>query len=134
MVTRRYGYGSIYFDHAPGSDCGDGRYHRHCTGRWRGELQLHPVNGRRRVIKVSGKNKTDVESKLVAKRDELEDGVTTSADYTVRRCAEDWLAHGLDGRSERTRTLYTDAIEPLLAILGDVPLRDLSANDVGWRS
>ena len=130
MVTRRYGYGSIYFDHAPGSDCGDGRYHRHCTGRWRGELQLHPVNGRRRVVKVSGKNKTEVEAKLAAKREELDEGVTTSADYTVRKRAEDWLAHGLDGRSERTRKLYTDGVEPLLEVIGDVPLRDLSANDV----
>ncbi len=130
MVTKRYGYGSIYFDHAPGTECRDARYHRHCTGRWRGEVQLRPVNGKRRVVKVSGNNKTDVENKLAAKREELDEGVTTSADYTVRKCAGDWLAHGLDGRSERTRTLYTDGIEPLLAILGSVPLRDLTATDV----
>ena len=72
---------------------------------------------------MSGRNKTDVEAKLGAIRDELDQGVSTSASYTVRKCAEDWLAHGLDGRSDRTLKLYADGIEPLLAIIGNVPLR-----------
>jgi integrase len=61
---------------------------------------------------------------------ELDAGVRSSAGYTVRRAVEDWLRDGLDGRSERTRTLYEGLLEPVLEIIGSRPLRDLSAADV----
>jgi hypothetical protein len=50
--------------------------------------------------------------------------------YTVRQCVEDWLTHGLDGRSDKTRQTYREAVAPLLAVLGSRTLRDLTATDV----
>ena len=50
--------------------------------------------------------------------------------YTVRRTVEDWLHEGLDGRSERTKTLYAGLLEPVLEIIGAKPLRDLTAGNV----
>jgi len=44
---------------------------------------------------------------------------------------DDWLAHGLDGVSARTVTLYKGTITPTLRQqLGTVKLRDLTAGDV----
>jgi hypothetical protein len=57
-------------------------------------------------------------------------GVRSSCSYTVRRAVEDWLREGLDGTSERTRTLYEGLLNPLLDMIGAKPLRDLSASDV----
>jgi hypothetical protein len=44
---------------------------------------------------------------------------------------EDWFAEGLDGRSERTSTLYAGLLDPLLKIIGAQRLRDLTAGNVG---
>ena len=41
-----------------------------------------------------------------------------------------WLRQGLDGTSERTRTLYEGLLGPLLDAIGARPLRVLSAGDV----
>ena len=49
---------------------------------------------------------------------------------TVRRAVEDWLREGLDGTSDRTRTLYEGLLGPLLDVIGARPLRVLSAGDV----
>jgi hypothetical protein len=43
---------------------------------------------------------------------------------------EDWLREGLDGTSERTRTLYEGLLGPLLDAIGARPLRVLTAGDV----
>ena len=40
------------------------------------------------------------------------------AHYTVRQAAEDWLAHGLDGRSAKTVTKNQNVLEPILAVIG----------------
>ena len=42
---------------------------------------------------------------------------------------EDWLREGLDGTSERTRTLSEGLLGPLLDAIGPRPLRVLSAGD-----
>jgi hypothetical protein len=54
------GRGSIFFDHE-GAKCTDSRYHRRCSGRWRGEISkgFWP-DGRRRRHKASGRTKQDV--------------------------------------------------------------------------
>lgn len=59
-------------------------------------------DGRRVRRKVSGRTKTEVKDKLQVLHDELRDGVRTSATYTVQSAVDDWLAHGLDGRSAKT--------------------------------
>ncbi len=57
-------------------------------------------------------------------------GVRSSSTYTVRQAVDDWLREGLDGTSERTRTLYEGLLGPLIEVIGARPLRLLSAGDV----
>jgi integrase len=87
-------------------------------------------DGKRIRRKVSGKTKQEVRDKLRALHRELDARIRPSAGYTVRHAVEDWLRDGLDGRSERTRTLYEGLLEPVLEIIGARPLRDLSTSDV----
>jgi integrase len=87
-------------------------------------------DGKRIRRKVSGKTKQEVRDKLKALHLELDAGIRSSTRYTVRRAVEDWLREGLDGRSERTKTLYTGLLEPVLGIIGAKPLRDLTAGNV----
>ena len=106
-------------------------------GRWRGVLSKgFGPDGRRRRYKVSGRTKQDVIEALKKKSEELDAGLSTSRSYTVQAAAQDWLEHGLPGRSERTRQVYRDALAPLLAKIGKRPLRDLTAGDIeaGLRS
>jgi integrase len=52
------------------------------------------------------------------------------ANYTVRQAAEDWLAHGLDGRSAKTIKKNQNVLEPILKVIGARKLRELTAGDV----
>ena len=64
---------------------------------------------------------------------QLDKGITPKAGYahyTVRQAAQDWLAHGLDGRSPKTVTKNQNVLEPILAVIGARKLRDLTAADV----
>lgn len=131
MTRRGHNEDGVYFDHANAGECRDERYHRNCAGRWRGAISLGVgSDGRRLRRKVSGRTKQEVKDKLKELHDELDVGVRSSAAYTVQRCADDWLANGLDGRSAKTVNDAKDALKPLLAIIGNRPLRDLTANDV----
>ena len=111
MTTRRRrGEDGISFEHR--GPCSDPHRHRHCPGLWRGELTVgYTGDGKRQRRKVSGKTKAAVVDKLRDLHTQLDKGVTPKAGYahyTVRQAAQDWLAHGLDGRSprrsRRTRT------------------------------
>ena len=109
-ARRRRGEDGISFEHR--GACRDPERHRHCPGLWRGELTVGYVeDGKRRRRKVSGQTKAVVVDKLRELHKALDKGIvpkTGYAHYTVRQAAEDWLAHGLDGRSarrsRRTRT------------------------------
>ena len=79
---------------------------------------------------MTGRTKTAVKAKLRQLRQELDNGVRSSATYTVGNALDDWLAGGLGGRSDRTRELYRDTVKPLRESLGDVKLRELTAGDV----
>ena len=132
MGARRRGHGddAVYFDHE-GAPCQDARFHKRCTGRWRGVVSLgYGADGKRVRRKVSGKTKTDVADALRVLHEELSRGLHTSRTYTVREAVNDWLDSGLPGRSERTRTVYRQATAPLLEQIGAKALRDLSAGDV----
>ena len=48
----------------------------------------------------------------------------------MRQAAEDWLAHGLDGRSAKTIKKNQNVLEPILKVIGARKLRELSAADV----
>jgi integrase len=118
-TVRRRGHGEdgIYFDAA--------------RNRYMGAVSVgYGPGGKRARRKVSGKTKQEVRAKLEALHDELNAGVKSSRTYTVRQTVEDWLCEGLDGTSERTRTLYEGLLEPVLEMIGARPLRDLSAGDV----
>lgn len=130
MAGRRgWGEDSIYFDHS--GECRDPETHRHCPGRWRGVVSLKVgPDGQRRRKKVSGRNKTEVRAKLAELHDELNDGVVTNASYTVAQAIKDWLADGFAGRAPKTVSTQREVLEPLIGIIGAVPLRELSAANV----
>jgi integrase len=87
-------------------------------------------DGKRLRRKVSGKTKQEVRDKLKALHAELDFGLQPAVGYTVQAAVDDWLEHGLSGRSARTIQLYRDGVRPLADRLGNRPLRMLSAADV----
>ena len=92
-TTRRRGHGedAIYFDAA--------------KNRYVGAISLgFGPDGKRTRRKVTGRTKQEVRDKLKAMHAELDRGLHTSATYTVRQAVDDWLAGGLPGRTERTRS------------------------------
>jgi integrase len=130
MSSRRgWGEDGVFFEHdAP---CRDSDRHRHCEGRWRGVISLgFGPDGRRIRRKVSGKTKAVVEDRLRTLHSELETGVRARPNYTVQRAAEDWLQHGLDGRSATTIEKNQHVLTPIVAAIGARRLRELTAEDV----
>jgi hypothetical protein len=133
MATRRRrGEDGISFEHR--GPCSDLQRHRHCPGLWRGELTVgYTDDGKRQRRKVSGKTKAAVVDKLRDLHHQLDQGITPKAGYahyTVRQAAQDWLAHGLEGRSPKTVKKNQNVLEPILNVIGARKLRDLSAADV----
>jgi integrase len=131
-TRRRRGEDGISFEHR--GPCGDPQRHRHCPGLWRGELTLgYTGDGKRQRRKVSGKTKVAVVDKLRDLRLQLDTGITPKAGYahyTLRQAAQDWLAHGLEGRSAKTVTKNQNVLEPILKVIGARKLRELTAADV----
>ena len=126
---RAYGEDSIYFDHT--SECRDAGHHRGCSGRWRGSVSLgFGPEGKRVRRKVSGRTKTEVKDKLQGLHDELRQGIRSSPTYTVQNAVDDWLTHGLQGRSAKTISTNREVLPPLTALVGAAKLRDLTAADV----
>jgi len=126
---RGYGEDGIYFDHR--DDCRDSVLHKTCSGRWRGVVSLgFDADGKRIRKKVSGKTKTEVKDKLKALHSELDAGVRSSAGYTVQKAVTDWLDEGLPGRTAKTVEANRDSLRPLLAVIGTIPLKDLTVQDV----
>ena len=133
MATRRRrGEDGISFEHR--GPCRDPHRHRNCPGLWRGEITLgYTGDGKRTRRKVSGQTKAAVIDKLRDLHTQLDKGITPKAGYvhyTVRQAAEDWLAHGLDGRSAKTVTKNQNVLEPILKVIGARKLRELTAADV----
>jgi integrase len=131
MAARR-GWGSdgIYFDHA--GPCTDPARHRHCPGRWRGVISLGAgPDGKRIRRKVSGQTKAIVADRLAQLHRDLDAGARPApANHTLRQAAEDWLAHGLPGRSAKTIRKNKDVLEPILAAVGTMRLKELTSADV----
>jgi len=121
----------ISFEHR--GPCRDPQRHRHCPGLWRGEITLgYTGDGKRTRRKVSGTTKAAVVDKLRDLHLQLDKGITPKADYahyTVRQAAEDWLAHGLPGRSPKTVKKNQNVLEPILTVIGARKLRELTAAD-----
>jgi integrase len=118
-TTRRRGRGedAIYFDET--------------KNRYVGAVSLgFGPDGKRIRRKVTGRTKQDVRDKLKALHAELDRGLRTSSTYTVQQAVADWLEGGLPGRAERTRSVYREALAPLMGQIGNKPLRELTAGDV----
>jgi integrase len=128
-ARRGYGEDGIYFDHR--GDCRDSALHKTCTGRWRGVVSLgFNADGKRLRRKVSGQTKAEVKDKLKALHSELDAGLRTAQGYTVEKAVADWLDEGLPGRTAKTVEANRDSLRPLLAMIGRVPLKDLTVQDV----
>jgi hypothetical protein len=52
---------------------------------------------------------------------EFDRGLHTSPTSTVRQAVDDWPESGLPGRSERTRSVYREALMPLIGQIGSKP-------------
>ena len=118
-TSRRRGRGedAIYLDAA--------------KNRYVGAISLgFGTDGKRLRRKVTGRTKQEVRDKLKALHGELDRGLRTSSTYTVRQAVDDWLRGGLPGRWERTRSIYQEALTPLLEHIGAGALRELTAGDV----
>jgi hypothetical protein len=118
-AARRRGHGedAIYFDAA--------------KNRYVGAVSLgFGSDGKRSRRKVTGRTKQEVRDKLKALHAELDRGLRTSSTYTVRQAVDDWLEGGLPGRSERTRSVYREALTPLMGQIGVKPLKELTAGNV----
>jgi len=88
------------------------------------------VDGKRIRRKVSGKTRTEVKGKFKDLHSELDACVRPVAGYTVEMAVADWLTEGLPGRAAKTVSVYRDALGPVLAVIGRLPLRDLTVQDV----
>ncbi len=121
---------TVMFDHE-GSACRD-KYHRRCTGRWRGVVSLgtDPESGRRIRRKVSGGSKDEVIGKLRKLHDDLGKGVRPRAGYTLKSAVDDWIENGLPGRSAKTISTYREVTGPVLNLIGSKRLTELSADNV----
>ena len=97
----------VYFDH-DGSDCKD-RYHRRCTGRWRAEVNLE---------------------KLEELHREIQQGVRSGRSYTVAKTVDDWPDGPMADRAEKTIKTLREILDPATDILGQIVLRDLTAEQV----
>lgn len=138
MAARRtHGEDSISFDHR--GPCIDPERHRHCPGRWRGQVSLgFGPDGKRIRKKVVAPTKTEVVAKLKELHDDLDTGVTDRA-ATLKQAIDDWLNEGRDGRSPKTirrdRNLFYSTTEPgqlrpEFAAIGKIKLRELNASHV----
>src|ERR1017187_7411280 len=133
MAQRRpRGDGGISFDHR--GACTDSDRHRHCPGRWRGEVTLNfTPDGKRDRRRVTGRTKSEVLDKLKELQADLDTGIipkTGYSAYTVRQAAEDWLKEGLDDRAAKTIKKNENVLGPILKTIGSKKLRELTAADV----
>ena len=128
---RGWGQDSIFFEHLGDVPCRDGERHRRCVGRWVALVSLgFGPNGKRLRRKVTGSTKAGVQDRLKKLHEELDSGVRTTPNYTVRRAAEDWLREGLVGRAPKTIKKNENVLAPILASIGGRKLRELTAGDV----
>lgn len=101
--------------------------------RWIATASLgYDGNGKRITKRGSGKTKTEAKSKLKEVLRDYDDGLAIApSDFTVRDAVEDWLAHGLAGRSEDTvKNCATLSKKHIIPPLGGKKLRELSAEHV----
>ena len=116
-ARRGHGEGSVYRDAA--------------NGTWVGAISLGwRPDGTRIRRKVTGRTKTEVRDKLKKLQAEAVAGLKTSASYTLAKAVDDWAAEALDGLAAKTVRSHVDLLRPVTMLIGQIPLRDLTAQDV----
>ncbi|WP_051367910.1 site-specific integrase [Hamadaea tsunoensis] len=101
--------------------------------RWIASVTIgYTPAGKRIVRKGSGKTKTEAKNKLKEVLRDHEDGLTIAPhNYTVANAVSDWLAYGLAGRAESTKTKNRLLAERhVIPDLGARKLRELTATDI----
>jgi hypothetical protein len=88
------------------------------------------ANGKRLRRRVTAATKTECLEPMSPPRGNPPQAPKSSKTYTVRQAVHDWLAHGLPGRAESTKTGYGYAVAPLVARVGHRPLRELTSSEV----
>jgi hypothetical protein len=89
----------------------DSIYWAESKSRFVGAVSLgFSASGTRVRKKVTGRTKAEVRDKLRELHKQVETGLRPQRRYTVGDTLEDWLAHGVDGLSARTATLYRGTI------------------------
>jgi integrase len=129
MARRKYGTGSVSYEHRAGTCLDNGRgLHKRCTGRWTGSLSVGPDGlGRRTRKKVIGKTRGEV----VAKLSDLRARETYKrTGYTVSDALDAWLARQHAGGSDSAQASREYVARHLYRTLGHLRLRDLSEADV----
>ena len=79
---------------------------------------------------MTGRTKTEVRDKLKKLQAEADAGLKTSASYTLSKAVDDWAAEALGGLAAKTVRSHVDLLRPMTMLIGQVPLRDLTAHDV----
>jgi hypothetical protein len=116
-ARRGHGEGSVYRDAA--------------NGTWVGAISLGwRPDGARIWRKVTGRTKTEVRDKLKKLQAETDAGLKTSASCTLSKAVDDWAAEALDGLADKTIRSHVDLLRPVTMLIGQIPLRDLTAHDV----
>jgi integrase len=88
-------------------------------------------DGKRKRLKRKGGNKTEVKDKLIEAVKDLQCGIESAANYTVRDAVEDWLSKGLKGKDPETvKTLRIFAEQHVIPLIGAKKLKKLTADDV----
>lgn len=101
--------------------------------RWIAAVTVgYTSSGKRIVKRASGRTKTAAQRKLKEIIRDYEDGLATApGGYTVAQAVRDWLAYGLQERSQATITTCTILSNThIIPALGARKLRDLRAEDV----
>jgi integrase len=88
-------------------------------------------SGKRQRVKRKGKTKTQVKAKLIELVADLEAGVKTEANYTVKDAVNDFLEKGLKGRSKGTIDNYRSlADNNIIPKIGAAKLKELTADQL----
>jgi integrase len=88
-------------------------------------------DGKRRRLKRKAKTKAAVQDKLVNAVKDLESGIRSPENYTVKDAVEDWLRKGLKGLDDDTvRSNRILARRHVIPLIGKKKLKDLRADDV----
>jgi integrase len=139
-VRRDNGTGSVYFEHKAGTehhprgsrgDIDNGRYHKGCTGRWIGKVDLGRDGSGKRVRKpVTAPTRELALAKMEEVRRQADVGVEVDTRLTVAQALDSFIEQGMVGRAPKSVEARTWDVKLLEAELGATRLHELTARQV----